>query len=87
MKLTANYVIRKIGADYFAVAISTGESQQKMIKLNATAAFLFEKCRDEFTVETLTDALLAEYDVSREQADKDIRALVAVMKENGLIQC
>ncbi len=86
MKLNANYVIRQIGADYFAVAVSASENQQQMIKLNATAAFLFETCREEFTEKSLTEALLAEYDVSREQAEKDVSNFLTAMKKNGLVK-
>lgn len=84
MKLNKKYVVRKIGADYFAVAVSEDAGQQ-MIKLNETASFLFELCLKDFTAESLVDALLANYEVTREQAEKDVAAFLLILKKNNLI--
>ena len=84
-QLKKQYVLRKIGADYFAVAVSGKASDQKMIKLNETGAFLFEQCKESFDRETLTNALLKEYDADRALIEKDVDRFIDSLRQNELI--
>lgn len=84
MKLKKNYVVRKIGSEFFAVAISS-EKDQQMIKLNESAAFIFERCLQDFTPDSLVEDLMHEYEISREIATRDVEAILLLMKENGLL--
>lgn len=85
MKLKNQYVVRKIGADFYAVAVSASDAEQKMIRLNETAAFLLSKCDGGIDEAALTDALLAEYNVEREQAAGDVAAFIDILRKSGLI--
>ncbi|MBP3229011.1 MAG: PqqD family protein [Bacteroidaceae bacterium] len=60
----------------------------KMINLNETAAFIWEQLPEDAPFETdeLVEALLGEYDVEREVALHDVKALLAQWKEVGLIE-
>ena len=84
MKLKSEYVLRKIGEDHFAVCITPGAAQ-KMLKLNDTGAFLFEKCQETIDVEALVNALLEEYEVSRELALRDVELFINCLREKQLI--
>ena len=60
----------------------------KLISLNETAAWLWEKGAElgDFTVEQLADEICKEYDVKKEQALTDIEKTVAMWKEVGVIE-
>lgn len=59
----------------------------KIISLNETAAFVWNKAMEgTFTTESLTKPLVNEYDVSEEQAQKDVEALIKQWDELGMIE-
>lgn len=59
----------------------------KIISLNETAAFVWNKALEgTFTTESLTKPLVNEYDVSEEQAQKDVEALIKQWDELGMIE-
>lgn len=60
----------------------------KLISLNETAAWLWEKAAElgDFTEEQLADALCQEYDVEYERALGDIKKNVAQWMEIGLLE-
>ena len=92
MKTIEGFKLRKLGNEYILV----GESMalinfNKMITLNETAAFLWEKAVEStaekggFDVPGLCKALCAEYEVSPEQAMTDVDATVKSWLEAGVI--
>ncbi len=78
MQTIVGFKLRKLGNEYILV----GESLElinfnKMITLNETAAFLWQEAeKGEFTVASLVEALLTEYEVSAEQAQADVEFTV-----------
>ena len=60
----------------------------RLMCLNDTAAWLWEKASEmgEFSVEGLTEALLEEFEVTKEQALHDVKDIVAKWEENGIIE-
>ncbi|MBO7459189.1 MAG: PqqD family protein [Paludibacteraceae bacterium] len=92
MKTIEGFRLRKLGNEYILV----GESMalinfNKMITLNETAAFLWQKAEEctaagGFSAADLCKALCAEYDVSPEQAMSDVNATVASWREAGIIE-
>ena len=94
MKTIEGFKLRKLGNEYILV----GESMalinfNKMITLNETAGFLWEKAEElthshgAFDASALCKALCAEYEVSPEQAMTDVEATIASWKEAGVIEC
>lgn len=87
MKIREDLVLRHIGEEYMIV--DPGQDMVDMTKvftLNHTAAWLWEQIAGkEFTVETLVELLKVEYDLSQEQAQKDINSFLEVFKKNGLL--
>ena len=59
----------------------------KLISLNDTAAWLWEKASElgDFTEEQLVDAILQEYDVDKAKAQADVTKLINTWKEMGVI--
>ena len=88
MKLKPNFELRTVCGEN--VVIPTGIETvnfDSIIHLNETGAFLWREAeKGEFTVESLTAALLAEYEVAEDVAGKDVAAFVAKLKEQKLAE-
>ena len=92
MHTIPGFKLRKLGNEYILV----GESMElinfnKMITLNETAAFLWQKAEelttgDGFNATDLCEALCAEYEVSPSQAMTDVDATLSAWKEAGVIE-
>lgn len=87
MKLRADLVLRHIGKDH--VIVDPGQEVVDMsavFTLNDTAAWLWEQLEGkDFNKDTVVRLLLAEYEVSAEQAGFDAAQLLATFERNGLL--
>ena len=87
MKTRRGFRLRELGGDYILI----GESAElvdfhNLITFNEAAAYLWQNVEGkEFDVETLTQLLLAEYDVTEDLARKDAQATIDDWKEVGII--
>lgn len=89
MKQKQGFVLRDVCGEKVIV----GESIEtidfgKLISLNETAAFLWEKAAmlSDFTAEQLADELQKEYEVSAAQALADARDILAKWTEIGIVE-
>jgi hypothetical protein len=57
-----------------------------MITLNETGAFLWERLNEDTCVEALVAALLSEYDVDNETAQKAVEAFVQKLNDHGFLE-
>lgn len=88
MKIKTNLSLRQIADEYIMIA-SSGEELDytKAIALNETAAYLIKSVGSEpFAVERWEELLLEHYDVAPEVAKADVAALVASLKQAGVIE-
>lgn len=86
MKAVEGMITRKIADE--TLLIPTGELSQKyngLITVNEVSAFIWEKLEKECTFEELLEAVLSEFEVSREQAETDLRALLDKLRQMELI--
>lgn len=88
MRQKDGFVLRDVLGDKALVgegadAINFG----KLISLNDTAAWLWEKASElgDFTEEQLVDVLLQAYDVDKAKAQADVTKLINTWKEMGVI--
>ena len=87
MRIKEGFVLRTICKR----SVVSGEGTENvnfssLITLNDTAAYLFKNLQGkEFTEETAVDLLLQEYEVDRDRAAKDVKALFEKWKETGLL--
>ena len=60
----------------------------KMLALNETAAWLWQQAvaMGEFTVDTLADKLCEEYDVTQDEARRDVAAIIDEWNSVGVIE-
>ena len=88
MKLKKGFVLRQVCGENVVVgegldAINFG----KLLSLNETAAWLWSQAQGmgDFTVETLVKRLCEEYDVDKNQATADVKAIVKQWDELHLV--
>ncbi len=87
MKIKKGFVCRKVGGEH--VVVPVGEMTKVfhgMINLNETGGFLWDYFADGGTKEGAVDALLAEYDVLKEDAVKDVDRFVSALEKNGFLE-
>lgn len=88
MKIKEGFILRKICGEY--VVVGEGLAQvnfNKMLSLNASAAYLWEQVAGkEFTSEDLVRLLLDKYEVSAEQAAADVQKLLDIWVEQGVVE-
>ena len=86
-RIKKDFTIQKVGGSWIAVAVGeTSKTFHGMVRLNETGAFLWKKMTEaDRTVDELVDALLAEYEVDRETATRDVENLVNQFRESGIL--
>ena len=87
MQINKDFTIQKVGGSYVAVPVGeTSKSFHGMVRLNETGAFLWRALSSaDMSEEALVDALLSEYDVSREIAERDVHRVVEMLAQNGFL--
>ncbi len=87
MKTKQGFRLRELGGDYILI----GESAElvnfnHLITFNEAAAYLWQQVEGkEFDAETLTQLLLAEYEVSEEIARRDAQATLEDWERVGIV--
>ncbi len=87
MKLKSGFILREIAGN--SIIVPVGERVKDfngVINLNDTGVFLWKLLEKGATETELVDALLNEYDVEREIAERDVNKLVCKLKEAKLLK-
>ena len=84
MQINKDFTIQKVGTSYLAVPVGeTSKTYHGMIRLNEMAAFIWGQLESrDMSEDELVDVILAEYEVEREVAQKDVHALLQTLAEN-----
>ena len=88
MNVKKGFKLRPLGREFILVGESVEQVNfNKMITMNETAAYLWEKVADgkDFDAKLLAEYLTAEYEVSDEQALKDAEMTVKIWLNAGII--
>ncbi len=87
MKAREGFVLRNIMGDYvLSPAGSRIKEFQATIVMNELSAFIWGKLQEDTTREDLINAILGEYDVERETADRDLDALLTKFRDYGILE-
>lgn len=86
MKIKGNFVLRKIGTEYFALSVGELEGENISIGLNETGAFLWQLLSSEISYENILKRFLDCYDIDLEVAKNDIDNFIVICRENGLLE-
>ena len=87
MKIKKGFVVRTVGGEYVAVPVGERAKQfHGMLTLNESGAFLWSFFSEDRTKEDAVLALLEEYAVEKEVAQKDVEEFVSVLEKNGFLE-
>ncbi len=86
MKIKNGYMMRKVVDN--CVVVPMGDEVTNfngMINLNETGELLFKKLQEGCTREELIEAMLAEYDISREICERDVDKFIEKLDKVGIL--
>ncbi len=88
MKIINGFKLRSVAGEMVVSGEGVGQINfNKLIALNATAAFLWEKIEGtEFDAASMAELLVAEYEVEHATALADAKALIESWTECGIIE-
>lgn len=88
MRIKSKLSLRKIADEYIMIAERRDSlDYSQAIALNETAAYLIEHLGSEpFSLEQCVELLQARYEVDKEQAQKDVAALIASLMDAGVVE-
>ena len=87
MKIQSGFILRKVGTDHVVVAVGeASKSFHGMIKLNDSAAFIWQQIEAGKDLDGIVAAMQEVYDVDDQTARKSALSLIDMMKENGILQ-
>ena len=86
MKMKDGFLLREVGGRTVVVPVGAQTVDfHGILTLNETGAFLWRALQQPATAETLTAALLDEYEVTAEKAAADVERFLAALREKGLL--
>ena len=87
MKQSPDFLLRDVADSVVLVPVGVAtERFPGMITLNETGKFLWETLETEQTLETLTQKLLEQYEVTSEQAKTDVEAFLKKLVAVGAVE-
>lgn len=87
MKIKEGFLLRNVAGSN--VVVPVGEATldfNGMMSLNDTGAFLFQKLMEGIDKDQLIEALMAEYDVDKEVAAKDVEEFIVKVEREDLFE-
>lgn len=89
MKLKKGFVLRDVCGEHVIVGEGLGAVNfGRLLALNETAAWIWRQAdaMGEFTIDALADKLCEEYEVSVEQARKDVAEMVGKWQQENVVE-
>lgn len=87
MKIKQGFVLRKVMDNFVVVAVGdASKSFRGMIKLNATAADVWQLLENGCSEEQICDTMLEKYDVERERLAFDVKAILSQFDKHGFLE-
>lgn len=84
MKIKSGYILKKVMGSYMIVSLNATEVTG-MQTLNETGAFLWDLMQQDTDIDTLTQKLIAEYDIDSTTAKKDIGLFIESLRASSLL--
>lgn len=78
------YVAREIAGEYIAVPVDSSCGAH-IVVLNPVSKFLWDELKTEKSFDELLTAMLNSFEVSKEEAEQDLKEFLIQLIENGLL--
>lgn len=86
MKIKDGFMLRKLVDNFVVVSINRKDNDfNGMIQLNSTGAFIWEQLQTNKTKEELLETMLNKYELSEQQARKDIDLFIDKLRKDNLL--
>lgn len=86
MKINEGYLLRNVAGKNIVVSVGADVNFNGMLTLNDTGVFLWNLLSEETTKEEMLSKILKEYDVSEDEASKDIDAFIAKLIDKRILK-
>lgn len=87
MKLKEGFIFRKIAGDNVVVPVGQNiKSFNGLIRLNDSAAFLWNLLKEDITKEELVNNLKNEYEIDESLAISDVDKFIGILKERNMLE-
>lgn len=86
MKQNSNFLLRQVAGS--TVVVPVGPAARRfpgMMRLNESGQFLWEQLKSHQTEESLTQAMVARYEVSTQQAAQDVATFLERLRSVGAL--
>lgn len=85
-RIRPGYVLRCLVDEYIAVPVALQDDDASQVAvMNESGKFLWEQLKTPMTIDALVSAMTDAYEVSRTEAEDDIRAFLGYLEEHHLI--
>lgn len=86
MKIKEGFIKSKLGNECVVVPVGAQTIDFRgLITLNETGEFIWDKLSEDRSEEDLVNAILSEYEVDKQTAEKDVKSFVDTLKEKDLL--
>lgn len=86
MKMNGEFVLREIAGETILIPVNAAaQTMSGMAVLNGLGAFLWERLPQAEKAEDLTAAILAEYEVDAETAQRDVEEFLDSLRSCGIL--
>ena len=87
MKLKYGFVLREMAGEYLAVPFDERyKDVGGLVSLNESGAFLWKKLSEEISEEELVSAVVAEYEVSEDEAKEAVSLFIGSLRGADLLE-
>jgi len=86
MKIKDGYMLREVAGSSIIVGVGAESIDfNGIININETGAFIWNQMAEDTTSDKVAEALVAEYEIDKETALRDVNAFIEKLTEAGLI--
>ena len=86
MKISTGYILKKVAGKNIVVSVGDNSGFNGMITLNDTGAFFWNLLEKDTTTDEMLNKVMAEYDVSSDEASKDIDNFINKLRKEGILE-
>ena len=86
MKISTGYILKKVAGKNIVVSVGDNSGFNGMITLNDTGAFFWNLLEKDTTTDEMLKKVMAEYDVSSDEASKDIDNFINKLRKEGILE-